>query len=404
VLAGALAAAAVAFALRPAAWREAPAAALTARVERRDFVRSLRVAGVVEAVTSTSVVAPRLARQAGSMIVTKLVASGAVVRQGDVLAEFDRQAQVKDLRDHETEYLQRMEDMKKKDADAVAAAATDEKELQQAEHAVASAELDVRRNEILSSIDAEKNNQALEEARARLTQVRKTVELRRRSFEAARRIIEIQRERARLGMEQARRNCDRMVLRAPQAGVVVLSTIFKSNGPGEVQEGDEVRPGVGLLQVIDPGAMQVRARVNQLDVLGLQAGQSATVHLDAYPDTAFPGHLRQIGALALRSVYSETLRSVTVLLTIEGSDPRLMPDLSAAIDVELERRPGALVAPRDAIFEEAGRAFVRVQRGASFEAQPVTLGGVSEHEAVIASGLAEGAVVLRGPLPPRGAS
>jgi HlyD family secretion protein len=369
----------------------------TATVARRDFVRTLRIHGVVEAIKFHSVAAPRLSGQGGnSMIITKLIPAGTRVQAGDLLAEFDRQVQTKNYLDRETEYRDRVEQIRKRKAEQTAEGVRDERELKEAEHAVEKAALDVKRNEILSRIDAEKNNQSLEEAKARLEQVRTTIRLRRSAVAAEVRILEIQRDRALAAMRHAQRNSDSMVIRSPLAGVVVLNTIFKSNGPGEVQEGDEVRPGVPFLQVVDPQSMQVRARVNQVDVVGLKAGQKATVRLDAYPDLSFPGRVHQVAAIALGGSFSDKIRTFPVLFAIEGFDPRTMPDLSAAVDVELERVSGALVAPRDAVSEESGRHFLRVRNGSGFAKTPVTLGLVSEHEVVLQSGAREGSVVLRG--------
>jgi hypothetical protein len=81
-----------------------------------------------------------------------------------------------------------------------------------------------------------------------------------------------------------------------------------------------------------------------------------------------------------------------------------MPDLSAAVDVELERVAGALVAPRDAVIEQSGHHFLRVRSGAGFDKTPVTLGLIGEHEVVIQEGAREGSVVLRGGAAPRGES
>jgi multidrug efflux pump subunit AcrA (membrane-fusion protein) len=72
-----------------------------------------------------------------------------------------------------------------------------------------------------------------------------------------------------------------------------------------------------------------------------------------------------------------------------------MPDLTASLDVELSRTPGALVVPRDALGYDAERIFVRVQRGSAFQDQDVKLGPLSATEAVITSGLNEGAVIAR---------
>jgi HlyD family secretion protein len=390
------------------AWRHretGSGAAPVAKVERKDFVRTLRLHGTIEAVKFHAVAAPRLSGQGGApMIITRLIPAGTRVQAGDLLAEFDRQMQTKAYLDKETEYRDRVEQIRKKQAEQVADKVRDDRELKEAEHAVEKAALDVKRNEILSKIDAEKNNQNLEEARARLEQVRRTIRLRQSVVASEVRILEIQRDRDLAAMQNAQRNAEKMVIRSPLAGLVVLSTIFKSNGPGEVQEGDEVRPGVPFLQVVDPQAMQVRARVNQVDALSLTAGQKVTVKLDAYPDLSFPGRVHQVAAIALGGSFSDRIRTFPALFTIEGSDPRTMPDLSAAVDVELERVAGALVAPRDAVIEQSGRHFLRVRSGAGFDQTPVTLGLVGEQEVVIQSGAREGSVVLRGSAAPRGAS
>lgn len=368
-----------------------------ATVERRDFVRTLRIHGVVEAVKFHAVAAPRLSGQGNApMIITRLIPAGARVQPGDLLAEFDRQVQRKNHLDRETQYRDRVEQIRKKKAEQAADRVRDERELKEAENATEKAALDVKRNEILSKIDAEKNRQSLEEARARLEQVRRTLRLRQSVVAAEVRILEIQRDRDLAAMRNARLNAEKMQIRSPLAGLVVLSTIFKSNGPGEVQEGDEVRPGVPFLQVVDPQAMQVRARVNQVDALRLQAGQKLTVRLDAYPDLAFPGRVQQVGAIGMGGSFSDKIRTFPVLFTIEGSDPRTMPDLSAAVDVDLERVPDALVAPRDAVVEESGRHFLHIRNGSSFVKTPVTLGLVSEHEVVVQAGVEQGSVVLRG--------
>ena len=73
----------------------------------------------------------------------------------------------------------------------------------------------------------------------------------------------------------------------------------------------------------------------------------------------------------------------------------LMPDLSASLDVELARAPGALVVPLDAVRQDGDRAFVSVQRGSSFEERQVTLGAKSAHEVVVAAGIDAGAVLAR---------
>jgi multidrug efflux pump subunit AcrA (membrane-fusion protein) len=72
-----------------------------------------------------------------------------------------------------------------------------------------------------------------------------------------------------------------------------------------------------------------------------------------------------------------------------------MPDLSAAVDVELERTDNAIVLPRDAVAGEKDNFSVRVLDGGRVRQQAVTLGPMNDHEVVVASGLEPGVMVQR---------
>jgi len=141
--------------------------------------------------------------------------------------------------------------------------------------------------------------------------------------------------------------------------------------------------------------MRVRARVNQADMNELHVGQAVHVGLDAYPELSFNGSVDQISPIGQQSTLSPKVRNFIVLVLVKGSHPNLMPDLTASLDVELEKIPGALVVPRDAVVLDGEQAYVRVQRGGRLDRQDVTVGPMNTHEAVIAAGLQEGTSVAR---------
>jgi hypothetical protein len=151
------------------------------------------------------------------------------------------------------------------------------------------------------------------------------------------------------------------------------------------------------MQVVDPTAMQVTARVNQVDFPYLHLGQRVEVHLDAYPDLVLSGSIDHLAAIGNTSSLSQAVHNFNATFAIQGNAPRLLPDLSAAVDVELERLPAVLLAPRDALILENGKTFVWVKRGAGFEKRPVTMGQSNDIEAVVLSGLDAGDVVRRNP-------
>ena len=127
----------------------------------------------------------------------------------------------------------------------------------------------------------------------------------------------------------------------------------------------------------------------------LKVGQRVVVGLDAYPELTFPGSVDQISPIGQQSTLSPKVRNFIVLVLVNGAHPNLMPDLTASLDVALDRVDGALVVPRDAIVVEGEHAYVKVQRGGRFERQDVTVGPMNTHEAVVTSGLQEGITVAR---------
>jgi HlyD family secretion protein len=296
--------------------------------------RTVRLTGTTEAVHMRSMVAPTISvEHAATLTITKLAASGTRVHKSDVLAEFDRQAQVREFIDKQAEYVDFANKTAEAQAKEIADRAKDETEMGQAESAFSKAQLEMQKLELMSKIDAEKAEEALEETKATLQQLQTTFSLKRQAAQAGIRLLEIQRDRAKQVMDHAQANAAVMQIRSPIDGIVVLNTIWKEGKMGEVQEGDQVRPGIAFMQVVDPSQMQIRALVNQEDFLALHLGLPARIHLDAYPELVFKGKLEEMAPIARSGDFSSKLRTFAVVFSIQGNDARLMPDLSAAVDV-----------------------------------------------------------------------
>ncbi len=365
-------------------------------VARRDFVKSVRLSGSVEAVEATTISTPRLAGQNNqSLVITSLVRPGTMVRAGDLVVEFDRQDQLKNALDRRVELNDLEQQIRKKQAEGNAARARDDSELMQAQSSLGRAQLEILKNEMLPKIQAEKNTQALEEAQAKVRQLKTTYDLKRAAADADLRILQIRRDRAENAMRQAESNADRMAIKSPIGGMAVLRSIWKSNNMAEVQEGEEVRSGMPIVDVVNPASMRVRAKVNQADIGVLKPGLSVRIGLDAYPDLSFTGRVSQISPLAVTSALSPKVRNFIALIAVDGAHPNLMPDLTASLDVEIERQPRALIVPRDALRFDGEQVLVRVRKGNDVADQTVTVGSMNAHEAVITSGLTDGAVIER---------
>lgn len=360
----------------------------TAVATREDFVSVLRLSGSTEALRSRPVLAPQLAgAQLDSMVVTKIMPAGAPVHKGDLLVEFDRQAQIKDALDKKAAYEDLVDQVVQKRATEDAARAKDEDDLHQAQDALRKAQLEMGKNEILSRIDVEKNQEALTEAEQTLKQLQNTFQLKRQAAAADIKTLEIQRDRAQATMLYAQANAEKMSIVSPMDGVVVLNNIWLGSRIGQVQEGDQVRAGVPFMKVVDPSAMEVRVEVNQEDLLKLHLDQHAKISLDAYPQLSFPGTLEELDPLGHPSEQSDTIRTFAAVFSIQGSNAKLMPDLSAAVDLELANIKDALVVPAQGVEHGANGDYVWLNTGGAFEKHAITAGPSNGMETVIDAGL-----------------
>jgi len=382
--------------LRQAQASASPAESIC-RVEKKKFSQTLRLTGTTMAAHSFSVLAPRLeGAQVGSMVITKLAPAGAPVKKDDVLVEFDAQAQTKDYLDKKATYDNLVGQVAQKQAEEDTNRAKDDTGLQQAEDELKRAQLEMKRNEIVSRIDAEKNQEAVDEAQATLKQLKETYQLKRAAAAAGIRILEIQRDRAMEAMHYAQNNASKMIVHSPMPGVVVYNTIWLGSRMGTVQQGDQVRPGLPFMAVVDPSQMEVRVELNQVDLLRVHPGQHARLHLDAYPGLELAATLEDLSPLGHNGQFTDTVRVFGARFSVQGTDPRLLPDLSAALDVNLGSEENALVIPRQSVqFDSASHPFVWIKGSGSFERRGITAGAHNDIEVVVLSGLQESDVIRR---------
>jgi multidrug resistance efflux pump len=371
-------------------------------VNRGSFKHILRLTGRVNAVESYSVKAPRLARQVSSTIlITKILPTGTSVKKGDILVEFDRQDQLKNILDRQAEYDNLVHQIDKMRADQVAAQASDQTEMKTTEVDVRTAKVEMRKNDLIPKNEAEINLENLREAEAKLKLLEDTFALKREAEAADLRILEIQRNRAKKAVFHEQNNIEKMTIRSPMDGLVVLVPLSKGSRRLDPEEGDEVNPGGSIMLVVNPTAMEVSAQINQVDISRLYVGQPAEIHLDAYPELHFPGRIEHISAIASPSSNSNRIRYFTVVASIEGNHPKLLPDLTAAVDVLLQEEKSVLLLPRNAVVFRQGRALVEVLGNGGSEVKEIETGPWNEFEIVVESGIDEGTAVALDPeIPP----
>jgi multidrug resistance efflux pump len=299
--------------------------------------RTVRVTGTIQPVHSFLVQVPVIQvsqGQGGNLTLTHLVPNGAKVQKGQLLAEFDDTKELQSLRDAQAKYDDLSHQVEQKAAEHRNNAAKRAADLEQAKADLGKAEIEMRKGPILSDIDRQKNDLKLADAREHVASLLKSNASHEQAEAAESRILELQRDRQKVAVDRAHSNIARLELRAPLDGMVALQNVWRNNSMGHAQEGDQLWPGSPLLRLFDPGEMEVHAGIEEPDVAALTPGTTAFVHLDAYPTLTFHASFDSASPVAT-SALGSPVKVFSARFRLAGSDPHLLPDLSAAVDIQL---------------------------------------------------------------------
>lgn len=305
----------------------------------QDIKREIRITGVVQAVHSTKILVPQIAGQYSQMTLTHIIANGTRVEEGDPIASFDATTQMDAARDAnaKSDDLGHQADQKRaQNRSDSEKRATD---LQQAEADLATAQIELRKGPVLSEIQRLTNEEKARIAALHVESLKKSNALHDQADLAALRILELQRDRQKVAMERAQTNIKRLQVTAPLAGMVALENTYRGNSFGHAREGDQLYRGMALVSIFDPSEMMLKCSVGEPDIAAIVPGSRATVYLDAYPDLALPAHLEFASPVAAAAAGSP-IKTFTAMFHIDRSDPRLLPDLSAALVIDSKPAKG----------------------------------------------------------------
>ncbi|MRR10388.1 HlyD family efflux transporter periplasmic adaptor subunit, partial [bacterium] len=258
-------------------------------------------------VRSATLTAPNLF---GTVQVTKLAPLGALARDKDLIVEFDDAELVSRLEQKQLELEQVDEQIKKAQADLAIRNNQDDVELLRARYSVRRAELEVKRNELLATIDRKKNELNLEEAKRKLLQLESDIKSRREQAQAELAVLREKRNRNVLDIRREQVRLQQTKLLAPLSGLVAIkqnrsgfSGMFGTAVP-DIREGDQVSPGNPVADVMDLSEMEIIARIGDMDRANLVEGQDVLLRLDALPEKVFNGKIKSMSGTASSNVFS----------------------------------------------------------------------------------------------------
>jgi HlyD family secretion protein len=294
----------------------------------------IRSTGTIRAVHVFNVLVPTIRGSNVRLTVTKIIPNGMLVHEGDIVAEFDRTQQFDDARDAKAKVDDLGHQLEQQKAQYRSDAAKRTSDLKTAEAALAKAEIELRKGEVLSEIDRLKNEAIVESARARVDSLRKSGHFHDLDEAAGLRILELQRNRQELVLERTKSNTEKLTVRAPLSGMAALKNVWRNGSMGPFQEGDQAFSGQGMITLFDPTDMLVITLINEPDGAVLaRGGAHAKIRLDAYPGAVFDAHFESASPVASAGLDSP-IKYFSASFRIDQRDPRLLPDLSAAVEIE----------------------------------------------------------------------
>jgi len=189
--------------------------------------------------------------------------------------------------------------------------------------------------------------------------------------------------RARAQIAAAEIELEKMVIRAPFAGVIAEVAI---------EVGEWITPSPPLIQapavvdIIDLSSLYVSAPMDEVDSASIHAGQHAKLTVDSYPDTQFEGTVVRVAPYVLDFVAQNRTVEIEVELVNAELASKLLPGTSADVEVVLEARDGALRLPTSALLENSR---VLVAKDGRIEERPVEIGLKNWDYAEVTGGLDE---------------
>ena len=370
----------------------------TVRVERGEVEIDVFTSGELRAPNSASLVAPPVN---GTLQIVSMLPTGAPVKAGETVVQFDPSEQEYNFEQSESQLQQAEQDIAKAKADAAVQAAQDQTALLKARFDVRRAELEVGRNELVSTIDAQKNNLALDEAKRALAQLEQDVKSRVVSGEAGISVLVEKRNSAQLAMKVAKQNIDNMTLKSTLNGIVAAKENRDATGGfffsgmilPEYRAGDLVQSGRVLAEVLDVSQMEVQAKVGETDRANIAPNERAEVQIDAHPGEVLSAKVKSVAGLASRDFWSGNSQAkFPASFRLEQNSTDLRPGISALVRVHGARLSGVLFLPSQSLFDKDGKQVVYVKRGSDFEAVTVKVKYRTESRIVI-EGVNEGTEV-----------
>jgi multidrug efflux pump subunit AcrA (membrane-fusion protein) len=275
---------------------------------------------------------------------------------------------------------------------------------------VRKAELDVQKKEIVSAIDAAKNDAALKQAKQLLAELERDIESHNKSGQASVYLAQEKYNKSKLEMDQAQQNIDKMSVTAPMDGLISIQKNMDASGGffftgmsvPDYHAGDQAQAGSAIAQVVDPTELELKAKISERNRGNVKQGQSVDVVFDALPGRAYHARVKQVGGMSTREFFEDNAGGTfDVTMQLSDADAPLHSGMTAQLLFLGDTRKDVFYLPRQAVFLKDGKHIVYLKSGKGYEQKEIEIKDETESRAVI-KGLSDGtSIAMIDPTLPR---
>lgn len=367
--------------------------ALTAPVKQGDFKVIVMSTGELRARKFVQVTGPAAAQSVNvyQTKIASIVPEGSLVKEGDVIAELDKQPAATRLADVTL-------NLQKAQAEFTTAQLDSTLNLAQAREDVRTAEYGLEEKKILkeqakyeaptikrqAEIDYEKAERALEQSKRNLSTKTKQA------------VAKMSSVGADLGRQQNQlKNIQEVMssftVRAPAPGMVIYVREWNGKKKGVGSAWTAWEPTVATLP--DLTQMESQTYINEVDVRKLALGQKVKITLDADPSKRLDGTVTQIANVGEQRPNQDS-KVFEVKIVIAGADTTLRPGMTTANEIVTASIPNVLSVPLEAVVNDAGYQYVYKKDGSHVVKQMIETGTMNDNEIIVRRGLARDDQVL----------
>jgi len=145
-------------------------------------------------------------------------------------------------------------------------------------------------------------------------------------------------------VNMARRQLDKTIISAPFGGYVTGRF---------VELGQNIAIGEPVMAIADMKTMRIRIHLNERDYVHLDRNDPATVSIEAYPDTSFPGKVDKIGIKA-----DPGTNTFEVEVLVENPGIMLKAGLTARVFIRTDILRDAIIIPQHCVLFREDRKEV----------------------------------------------